>query len=219
MESNPVSSLIFSLKKLMSCSLKEKSTMCNMLVNKISKHRSIFESKPSKYVEWSEGSFAQSRSMIHSFNHQNFDGFVQDRWNSSPLLTNQNVINCSVDKEINFTLNFHKIGGFASKRDILPTNQNVLTSIYFASYISQVLPHKINSLPLGDLKQIYICNFQADFNDKWQMYVLSNCWQINGTRPYWWNINIGSGNGLVPPGNKPLFEAMMTQIHVAIWRH
>ena len=31
--------------------------------------------------------------------------------------------------------------------------------------------------------------------------------------------NIGSGNGLVPSGNKPLPEPMLTQIYVAIWRH
>ena len=30
---------------------------------------------------------------------------------------------------------------------------------------------------------------------------------------------IGSGNGLVPSGNKPLPEPMLTQIYVAIWRH
>ena len=30
--------------------------------------------------------------------------------------------------------------------------------------------------------------------------------------------NIGSGNGLVPSGNKPLPEQML-QIHVALWRH
>ena len=32
-------------------------------------------------------------------------------------------------------------------------------------------------------------------------------------------LNIGSGNGLVPSGNKPLPEAMLTQIYVAKWRH
>ena len=31
--------------------------------------------------------------------------------------------------------------------------------------------------------------------------------------------NIGSGNGLVPSGNKPLPELMLTQNSVAIWRH
>ena len=32
-------------------------------------------------------------------------------------------------------------------------------------------------------------------------------------------INIGSGNGLVPSGNKPLPDPMLTQIYVPIWRH
>ena len=31
--------------------------------------------------------------------------------------------------------------------------------------------------------------------------------------------NIGSGNGLVPWGNKPLPEPMLTQIYVIKWRH
>ena len=43
--------------------------------------------------------------------------------------------------------------------------------------------------------------------------------QVNATRPYWWLVNIGSGNGLVPSGNKPLSEPMLTQIYVAKWRH
>ena len=34
----------------------------------------------------------------------------------------------------------------------------------------------------------------------------------------WWSVNIGSGNGLVPSGNKLLPEPMLTQIYVAIWR-
>ena len=32
-------------------------------------------------------------------------------------------------------------------------------------------------------------------------------------------VTIGSGNGLVPPGIKPLPEPMLTQIYVTIWRH
>ena len=34
---------------------------------------------------------------------------------------------------------------------------------------------------------------------------------MNATRPYWWWVNIGSGNGLVPSDNKPLPEPMLTQ--------
>ena len=37
---------------------------------------------------------------------------------------------------------------------------------------------------------------------------------MNATRPYWY-VNIGSGNGLVLSGNKPLPEPMLTQIYVA----
>ena len=33
------------------------------------------------------------------------------------------------------------------------------------------------------------------------------------------DVNIGSGNGLVRSGNKPLPEPMVAQICVAIWHH
>ena len=39
---------------------------------------------------------------------------------------------------------------------------------------------------------------------------------MNITRPYWWLVNIGSGNGLVLSGNKPLPERILTQV---IWHH
>ena len=42
---------------------------------------------------------------------------------------------------------------------------------------------------------------------------------MNAIHPNWWKVNIDSGNGLVPWGNKPLPEPMLTQIYVAIWRH
>ena len=38
---------------------------------------------------------------------------------------------------------------------------------------------------------------------------------MNDTEPCWWEVNIGSGNGLVPLGNKPLPEPMLTQFLVA----
>ena len=31
--------------------------------------------------------------------------------------------------------------------------------------------------------------------------------------------NIGSGDGLVPPGNKPLPDSMLTQMYVTLLRH
>ena len=35
----------------------------------------------------------------------------------------------------------------------------------------------------------------------------------------WWSVNIGSDNCLVPSGNKPLPDLMLTQIYIAIWWH
>ena len=36
------------------------------------------------------------------------------------------------------------------------------------------------------------------------------------TEPHWYNVSIGSDNDLKPSGNKPLLEAMSTQIYAAI---
>ena len=80
---------------------------------------------------------------------------------------------------------------------------------------------KVNSLTLGIFKR----NFRKII---FQLILVIDGWSIsckivlkwmptNG--PYWWYINIGSGNGLVPSGNKPLPEPMLTQISVAIWCH
>ena len=46
-----------------------------------------------------------------------------------------------------------------------------------------------------------------------------NCSEMNATKPCQWEAKIGLGDGLVPPGNKPLPEPVVTQIDVAIWRH
>ena len=43
--------------------------------------------------------------------------------------------------------------------------------------------------------------------------------KMNAMGPYWWYVRIGSGNALVPSGNKPLFEPRLSQIYIAIWRH
>ena len=61
--------------------------------------------------------------------------------------------------------------------------------------------------------------FKQILSDWWLRHLLWNCTNVNVTGLHWWSINIGSGNGLVPSGNKPLPEPMLTQIYVAIWRH
>ena len=70
----------------------------------------------------------------------------------------------------------------------------------------------------GDLNDIWDETFSS-FNAWWLRYILWNCPQMYATWLYWWKGNIGSGNGLVPDGTKPLPEPVFTQIYVAIWRH
>ena len=52
-------------------------------------------------------------------------------------------------------------------------------------------------------------------------HFLWNYAQVNATVGLrnWWYVNIGSGDGLVPTGNEPLPESMLTQIIVATWYH
>ena len=71
--------------------------------------------------------------------------------------------------------------------------------------------------PWDILMKFSRCNFQTDFDDWWWRLFFWNCPNINVTGLHWWSVNIGSGNGLVPSGNKPLPEPMLTQISVAIW--
>ena len=54
--------------------------------------------------------------------------------------------------------------------------------------------------------------FQMDFSDWRLRHLLWNCPNIHVTGLHWWSVNVGSGNGLVPSGNKPLPEPMLTQI-------
>ena len=49
------------------------------------------------------------------------------------------------------------------------------------------------------------------------LHFLWNYSCVNVTRPHWWLVNIGWGNGLVVSGNKPLTDPMVTQILVTIY--
>ena len=78
----------------------------------------------------------------------------------------------------------------------------------------------LNSLAPGrfewNFKQVI---FKLIFSGWWLRYSLWNYPQVILIGTYWWQVNIGSGNGLVPSGNKPLPEPMLTQIYVAQWHH
>ena len=81
------------------------------------------------------------------------------------------------------------------------------------------LSHYVNSLAPERVQfYFYIGTFSASFSEWWLRYLLWNRPQMNSTRPYWWLVNIGSGNGVVPSGTKPLPEKNLTEISVGIWR-
>ena len=82
----------------------------------------------------------------------------------------------------------------------------------------------INSLthwPLGGAVAILISNFKMHIKNihKYIKNFMWNCPEVNSTWPHWSLVNIDLGNCLVPSGNKPLPEPMLTQTYVAICCH
>ena len=73
-----------------------------------------------------------------------------------------------------------------------------------------------NSLAPGKLEWNFRHVVSKIFSDWWLRYLLWNCPTMNVTG-HRWSVNIGSGNGLVLSGNKPLPEPVLTKISVTIW--
>ena len=69
---------------------------------------------------------------------------------------------------------------------------------------------------MGDVTVIFSRVIPKHVTDKCHEYFLWNCSQVNATEHFWWWFNIGSGDGLVPSGKKPLPEPMLIQIYVAV---
>ena len=65
-------------------------------------------------------------------------------------------------------------------------------------FISLYLPNpcSLTHWPLENFN--LILDFQANVNEWCLRYLLRNRPQLNATKPYWWKVSIGSGNGLVP---------------------
>ena len=57
--------------------------------------------------------------------------------------------------------------------------------------------------------KLYKNNFQDNLSDWWLKYLLWDYPRMNVTGLYRWYINIVSGYGFVPSGNKLLFELIM----------
>ena len=60
------------------------------------------------------------------------------------------------------------------------------------------------------------CNFWTYVMDKVHGHFLQNRPQVNAKEHIGWKVNIGTDNGLVPSGTKPLPEPMLIQICVTI---
>ena len=76
----------------------------------------------------------------------------------------------------------------------------------FLTHCGLIMQFDVNSLGPGRFQFNFrnqVVNFQANFSEWWLRYLLRNYPQVNTNIPYWWLVNIGSSNGLVPPGNKP----------------
>ena len=97
----------------------------------------------------------------------------------------------------------------------------ILTDAILIRFQNFKISHKFNSLAPGKFEWNfrYVILKWMDFSNSWLRNLLWNCPSMNVTGLNWWSVNIGSGNGLVPSGNKPLPEPMLTKISVAIWCH
>ena len=66
--------------------------------------------------------------------------------------------------------------------------------------------------PMGNEALFWMCNFQIHCSD-----FLHEQLPLDELHRILLMINIGSGNGLVPSGTKPLPEPVLAQIYLAIW--
>ena len=79
----------------------------------------------------------------------------------------------------------------------------------------QVVTIGLTHWPLSNMEAFFKCVFQTSCIKPYLEHFVCNCGLLWGIK----NVNIGSGNGLVPQGNKPLTEAMMVKICVTISHH
>ena len=100
--------------------------------------------------------------------------------------------------------------------------QSSITQIQIFKFVSQRWQPMFFNLCINSLapvrfgwnfKTIFVIGGYGSFN-----YENVLRWFI-ANEPHWWKFDISSDYGLVPSDNKPLSEAMLTQIHVTKWCH
>ena len=66
------------------------------------------------------------------------------------------------------------------------------------------------------------CNFRCAISNicDWCLsHIAQISHQVNPKWPHWSQVNTGLGNGLVPSGNKPLTEPVLTKFYDTMWHH
>ena len=130
---------------------------------------------------------------------------------SSPDMTRSFSPNYSQQKLPSLSVRGDQVAFECSKSD------QYLTFVIFLLHMMSYWTY-LNSLAPGwfvrSVKGI-LFKFMASYVEQWP----GNCIQENATCPHWWQVDIGSGYGLVPSGSKPLPEPILTMIYVTIWHH
>ena len=93
-----------------------------------------------------------------------------------------------------------------------PSHQFIRRSSQRLQCLKTTRDNTLTHWPLEDVVEV-LNQFQTGIKDRYLEHFLWNHSQLNATRSHWYLVNIGSGNGLVLSGNKPLPEPMLTDLY------
>ena len=107
--------------------------------------------------------------------------------------------------------------GWPHIKDITPSPYMAFIYTQYSHYLPENIAVTFNSLVSGrDIWDTESIIFKLILNRVSCAFPLK---LLDPRRPPWGLVNTGSGNGLVPSGNKPLPEAMLAHINVTIWQY
>ena len=87
--------------------------------------------------------------------------------------------------------------------------------VILLTHICITRPQWVHSLTLRRFWWNFRCDFQANSSNWRVRYLCSIALIVTGS--HWWYVSIGSGNGFVPSGNKPLPKPVLIQFYITIW--
>ena len=101
----------------------------------------------------------------------------------------------------------------SSPRCNIPATSHIEFSI---AHYSMTADHILGEAPMNIISLVFSMA-ENHWYPWWRHLVCMYQVTVIGPRLSW--VNMGSDNGLVPSGNKPLSEPILTQIYATIWRH